>query len=46
MKAIEQGLARIKMTRDELYEKSSQIIKRAMDETKTLMDKGIIPMPE
>jgi Malic enzyme len=46
MKAIEQGLARIKMTREELYEKSSKIIKRAMDETKTLMDKGIIPMPE
>ncbi|HJX31056.1 MAG TPA: NADP-dependent malic enzyme [Thermodesulfobacteriota bacterium] len=46
MKAIEQGVARKKMTRDELYKKSSKIIKRAMDETKTLMDKGIIPMPE
>jgi len=46
MKAIEQGVARITMTRDELYEKSSKIIKRAMDETKTLMDKGIIPMSE
>lgn len=45
MKAIEQGVARIKMTRDELYEKSSKIIKRAMEETKTLMDKGLIPMP-
>ena len=45
MKAIEQGVARKKMTRDELYEKSSKIIKRAMDETKTLMDKGLIPMP-
>jgi malate dehydrogenase (oxaloacetate-decarboxylating) len=45
MKAIEQGLARIKMTRDELYEKSSKIIQRAMDETKALMDKGLIPMP-
>ena len=45
IKAIEQGVARKKMTRDELYEKSSKIIKRAMDETKTLMDKGLIPMP-
>src|SRR4030042_2039352 len=38
MKAIEQGLARVKMKRDELYEKSSKIIKRAMAETKILMD--------
>jgi malate dehydrogenase (oxaloacetate-decarboxylating) len=46
MKAIEQGVARIKMTRNKLYEKSSKIINRAMDETKTLMAKGIIPMPK
>jgi len=46
MKAIEQGLARTKMTRDELYKKSSKIIQRAMDETKKLMAKGLIPLSE
>jgi len=46
LKAIEQGLARTKMTRDELYKKSSKIIQRAMDETKKLMAKGLIPLSE
>ncbi len=46
MKAIEQGVARIIMTRDELFEKSSKIIKRSRNETKTLMDKGFIPITE
>jgi len=46
MKAIEQGVAKITMTKDELFEKASKIIKRARDETKTLMDKGVIPMSE
>ena len=45
LKAMEQGIARITMTKDELFEKAFKIIKRAREETKTLMDKGIIPMP-
>ncbi len=45
MKAIEQGIARKKLTRDELFEKASAIIKKSRDETGILMDKGIIPMP-
>ncbi len=37
MKAIEQGLARFPMTREELYAKSSAIIKKAREETIVLM---------
>ena len=43
MKAIEQGVARLKMTRDELFEKSSKVIKRAREETKCLMRENFIP---
>lgn len=45
--AIEEGLARIKLSRKELYEKAEQIIKRARDQTKYLM-KGrfILPPPK
>ncbi len=46
MKAIEQGVARIIMTKDELFAKASRIIKRAREETKVLMEAGIIPVPE
>jgi len=46
MKAIEQGVAKITMTKDELFEKASKIIKRAREETKIFMDKGIIQMAE
>ena len=42
MKAIEQGVARIVMTKDELFAKASSIIKRAREETKALMEKGLI----
>ncbi len=45
MKAIEQGIARIKMSKDELFQKASTIIKRAREQTQFLMDKGIIPPP-
>ncbi len=41
-KAIEQGVARVSISRKELYEKSSSIIKRAREETKVLMAQGII----
>jgi malate dehydrogenase (oxaloacetate-decarboxylating) len=46
MKAIEQGLARITMSRDELFEKSSAIIRKAREETIALMKEGLIPMSE
>ena len=46
MKAIEQGLARFTMTYDELYAKSSAIIKKAREETIVLMKEGLIEMGE
>ena len=46
MKAIEQGVARIKLSKEELYEKASAIIKRARDEAQSLMTQGFIKMPE
>ena len=45
MKAIEQGVARLKMTRDELFKISSGIIKRAREQTQSLMKEGFIKMP-
>jgi malate dehydrogenase (oxaloacetate-decarboxylating) len=46
MKAIEQGLARIKMTKEELFKKSSEIIRSAREKTQLLMDKGYIKMTD
>jgi malate dehydrogenase (oxaloacetate-decarboxylating) len=47
MKAIEQGIALKVMSRDELYEISSAIIKRARDQTQLAMKHGIIkPFPD
>jgi len=45
MKAIEQGVARVKMSREELYKKAEQTIRHAREETKLLMEQGIIPKP-
>ncbi|HTN70075.1 MAG TPA: NADP-dependent malic enzyme [Methylomirabilota bacterium] len=42
LKAIEQGVARNQLTKGQLIEKATKIIKRARDETTTLMDHGII----
>ncbi len=42
-KAIEQGVARIKLSKDELFKKASETIRRARMETQVLMEKGIIP---
>jgi len=42
MKAMEQGIARIKMSRDELYSRAEAIIKQARDVTKMLMKQGFI----
>jgi malate dehydrogenase (oxaloacetate-decarboxylating) len=47
MKAIEQGVARLELSRDELYEQASRVIQRARGEIQLLMDEGIIlPAPE
>ena len=43
MKAIEQGVARIKMTRDELMKKSTATIKQAREMTQWMMKEGFIP---
>jgi malate dehydrogenase (oxaloacetate-decarboxylating) len=45
MKAIEQGLARIKLSRQELFEHAEAIIKRARGITQQMMDQGFIPLP-
>jgi malate dehydrogenase (oxaloacetate-decarboxylating) len=41
-KAIEQGLARINMSYDELYAHAHKIIKRSRDMTHRLMEEGLI----
>ncbi len=47
MKAMETGIARIKMSKAELLHKAEETIKRARAETKTLMSEGFIrPPPE
>ncbi len=45
MKAIEQGVARIKLTRDELMEKATTTIKQARELTQWMMKEGFIPEP-
>ena len=45
-KAVEQGVARVKLTRDELYENAARIITRSREETTLLMKEGLIPMPK
>lgn len=45
MKAIETGVARVKPSRDELWERAERTIKRARDETKLLMDQKYIRAP-
>lgn len=45
MKAIEQGVARIKPSRQEIYEHAEAIIKQAREATKAMMKYGYIKMP-
>ena len=46
LKSIEQGVARIKLSRQELYEHASAIIKNARESTAQLMKRGLIkPKP-
>jgi len=45
MKAQEQGIARIQMSREDLYNQASAIIKNAREMADMLMREGIIAMP-
>jgi len=45
MKSIEQGLARVKLSRQELHERASSIIANARNSTKLLMEQGLIKKP-
>ena len=44
-KAIEQGVARLDFTREELLEMATRTIKRAREEVEVLMREGLIPSP-
>ncbi|MCE1245924.1 MAG: NADP-dependent malic enzyme [Firmicutes bacterium] len=43
MKAVEQGVAKLKLSKDQLFEKSSAIINNARESAKLLMESGLIP---
>lgn len=45
MQAIAEGVARLKLDRETVYQTSLQKIKRAQEQTKLLMESGIIPVP-
>jgi malate dehydrogenase (oxaloacetate-decarboxylating) len=45
LKSIEQGVARVKPSKQELYERASSIIKNARDSTRLLMKHGLIRRP-
>jgi malate dehydrogenase (oxaloacetate-decarboxylating) len=46
VQAIKEGVARLELTRDEIYEMAVLKIKRAQEQTRLLMKNGIIPLPE
>jgi len=46
MEATTQGIARVKLDREELYRKASDTIRIAREETKLLMKEGFIPLPQ
>ena len=45
MKAIEEGVARLELSKEEIQKKAEETIKRAQDYTKLAMEKGFIPDP-
>ncbi len=45
LKAVDQGIARVKKSRDELYDGALEMIRRAREETKFLMQDGFIRPP-
>jgi malic enzyme len=42
LKAISQGIARVKPSKQELYDNAMSMIKKARDETQALMKQGFI----
>ena len=46
MQAIAEGLARVHMSREEIFDTAMAKIKRAQKQTKVLMDSGVIPLPD
>lgn len=45
MQSIKEGVARVKLSRQELYERATAIIENARDSTTLLMKQGLIPPP-
>jgi malate dehydrogenase (oxaloacetate-decarboxylating) len=45
-KAIEQGVARLDLSWDDLFEKASETIKKSRDKFHALQDKGFIELPK
>jgi len=45
LKSIEEGVARVKLSRQELWDRAVSIIKNARESTATLMKEGLIPSP-
>ena len=45
LKAIEEGVARVKISRDEIYKQAEETIRRAQEQTRSAMDHGFIPAP-
>jgi len=45
MKAIEQGIARVRKGRNEIYENALALIRRAREQTQSLMQDGFIRPP-
>ena len=45
LESITEGVARVKPSRQELYERATCMIKNARESTELLMKKGLIPPP-
>ena len=45
LKSIDEGVARVKLSRQELYERASAIIQNARQSTELLMKHGLIKQP-
>jgi malate dehydrogenase (oxaloacetate-decarboxylating) len=43
LKAIEQNIARVHLSEEELYSRAKSLISKSKEQTKTLMEKGFIP---
>jgi len=45
LKAIEEGVARLKLSQGEIYKKAEETIRRAQEQTRAAMKQGFIPAP-